>query len=491
MVDLTVYADQILAKEDRPLFDDAVAAAKVDALRAAYLMIWLACAESLKRRFREAQKRDGTAGKVVGDIEAKEKEHKSVDRFVLEKARDYGFLSDAGHTVLNHVYEMRCIYGHPYEEAPSAEQVSHAAAVAVEHVLSQPVKLRHGFGDQLLESLLNNRSYLDDQQSAVAAFTKDIVPRIDENIHGWLLDKYWSHLEMLADDSSMAIFFRRGIWFSRTLLTEVGVDVFTREEWHDRCSRSPKTLFRVCSVRDIFTELGKRARDTLVGAILTEAGTRASVLKHLERLEETEALSSRHLERFREHVESMDSKALRSSGLSTRTCFDRVIAALRAHNWYVQNPAIDLVRSNGPSQASALEEAQQLDLGRNILQAAEGNSGSAIQFLDTLAEDGTSWPFDVVRGIALEVFTNEDNEIRFKDRHLETVLSILDDIKTTPRKKILVEIVDSIDEGTPKAWVDQDNYADVIKVLTTRSWALPLVKCLESKAASLPDEEDD
>ena len=68
-VDLHKYALQILAEQDRPLFDDAVKAAEVGALRASYMMIWLACAESLKRRFREAQLRDHTAGNIVGTIE--------------------------------------------------------------------------------------------------------------------------------------------------------------------------------------------------------------------------------------------------------------------------------------------------------------------------------------------------------------------------------------------------------------------------------------
>ena len=41
-VDLSKYALQILAEQDRPLFDDAVKAAEVGALRASYMMIWLA-----------------------------------------------------------------------------------------------------------------------------------------------------------------------------------------------------------------------------------------------------------------------------------------------------------------------------------------------------------------------------------------------------------------------------------------------------------------
>lgn len=489
-VDLSNYADNILAAEDRPLFDDAVEAGKAGALRAAYVMIWLACAESLKRRFREAQKRDGAAGRIVGDIENKEKEHKAVDKFVLTKAYEYGFISDSGHTVLNHIYEMRCLYGHPYEEAPSQEQVSHAAAVVVEHVLSKPVKLRHGFGKQLLKSLLEEPNFLDDQQTAVVAFTKDILPRLDESIYGWLLDNYWEELEKIADDSSTAIFFRRGTWFSRTMLTEVGVDVFSHDDWHDRSSRFPKTLMRACSIAEIFTELGKRAQDSLVGLIIAESSTRASVLKHLERLSINDALTTRQQERFIEYVSGLQSSAIRSAGLSTNICYEKLIDAMQSHNWYVQNPAIDLIVSNGPAQAAELDENQQINLGRNLLQAGEGTAGSANEFLEALSQDGKLWPFNVVRGIALESFTNEENQIRFKERHLGRVLSAIDQLEDDQQDQIIAEIAASIDAGIPKDWVDQDDFEGPLDSLNAYTWAAPLLESLKAKAAALPKEED-
>lgn len=487
-VDLSSYAKNIHSYEDHPLFDDAVEAGKAGALRAAYVMIWLSCAESLKRRFREAQRRDGAAARIVGEIEDKEREHRSVDKIVLGKALEYGFISDSAHTILNHIYDMRCIYGHPYEEAPSQEQVSHAAAVVVEHILSKPVKLRHGFGSQLLKSLLEERSFLDDQQTSVEAFAKDILPRLDESIHGWLLDKYWGELEKIAGDSSMSIFSRRGICFSRTMLLEVGVDTFSNDEWHDKICKFPKVLMRVCGIAGVFKKIGKRAQDSLVGLILSEAGTRASVLTHLERLNNSGALTKRQQERFIEHVSEMGIGAIRSAGLSTLTCYGKLIDAMKSHNWYVQNPAIDLIVSNGPDQAAELNEEHQINLGRNILQCAEGTEKSACRFLEELSKDGSSWPFDVVRGIALESFVNEDNQIRFKDRHLGRVLSALGQLKPKQRNQLTADIAASVDAGTPKDWMDQDDFESTIDILKGYTWAAPLVKSLKAKAASLKAE---
>ena len=488
-VNLASYANNILATEDHPLFGEAIKAGTTGALRAAYLMIWLACAESLKRRFREAQKRDGTAGRIVGEIESREREHKAVDNFVLAKAHEYGFVSDSGKIILNHIYEMRCLYGHPYEEAPSQEQVSHAAAMVVEHVLSKPVKLRHGFGQRLLKSLLEERNFLDDQQTAVEAFAKDILPRLDESIHGWLLETYWAELEKFATDSSMSVFSRRGTWFSRATLMEVGVDVFSHEHWHDGTSKFPKVLVRVCGIAGVFNEIGERAQDSLVGLILAESDTRASILTHLDRLNNNGALTNRQQDRFVKHVSETGIGAISSAGLSTLTCYGRLIDAMKSYNWYAQNPAIDLIVSNGPDQAVELDEEQQVDLGRNILQCAEGGARSGSKFFEELSKDGPPWPFDVLRGIALESFTNEDNQIRFKFRHLEQVISALSRLNKKQQDQLVSEVAASVDEGTPRYRVDRADIENALKLLTDCTWAEPLTAILEKKADELPAME--
>ena len=248
---------------------------------------------------------------------------------------------------------------------------------------------------------------------------------------------------------------------------------------------------RVCSIADIFKEIGKRAQDSLVGSILAESSTRSSVLTYLERLNNDGALSKRQQERFTERVSEMDSSELRSTSLSTKTCYEQLIAAMKSHNWYVQNPAIDLIVSNGPDQAAELNEDQQVILGRNILQCADGRERSASRFIKNLSEDESSWPFHVVRGIALETFTNEKNEIRFKDYHLEKVLSALVHLNEKQREQLVAEIAASVDVGTPKDWVDREDFDSVIESLKVYQWTAPLTSSLEAKTASFPAEEDE
>ena len=196
------YLDRVLDDTDRPLFEEAVKVASVGAYRSAYVMIWLSCAESFKRRFREASIRDHNATQITGEIERKELNKQAIDKYILEKAREYGFVSEVGFHQLSHVYESRCIYGHPYEEAPSEEQLLHAAAAVVGIVLSQPVKLKQGYGKLIITSLMGDDNFLDDLEEAVGQYADDILLRIDESLYPWFLHAYWGELEKIARDPS-------------------------------------------------------------------------------------------------------------------------------------------------------------------------------------------------------------------------------------------------------------------------------------------------
>ena len=322
---------------------------------------------------------------------------------------------------------------------------------------------------------------MDDQESAVADFARIILPGVDEDIHIWLLDEYCKELESLSDDSSMAVFVRRGIWFCRTMLAEIGVATLTNEQWHERASRFPKTLTRVCNVPAIFEGIGELAQNSLVSSVLDESKTRSSVLTSLERLNEAGALSERQQERFIEHISQMEITDIRASGLSTKACYAMVIEALQSSNWYTQNPAIRLVLSNGPDQAAELTEDQQVNLGRNVLQACEGGARVATGFLESLAQDATSWPLGVVRGIALEAFTNENDDIRPKDRRWGLVLSALAQLDDVQRDGIIAAISASVDAGTPREWVWRENFGRVFESLNAYAWTEPLVRSLDAK----------
>lgn len=483
-IDLSGYAEKILDEEDRILFKDAVAAANAGALRAAYIMIWLSCAESLKRRFHEAHKRDGEAGKYLGEIEKLEREHKAIDKLLLEKAKEYGFISDAERLILEHIYEKRCVYAHPYENKPSQEQLIEASASVINFVLSKPVKLRHSFAKELIQELLENPNYLDDHNSSIQSFTNEILGRIEESIFPWLLDNYWKGLEKIVNDPSLRLFIDRGFWFSHTILTTVGTNILSPEEWHEKLCKYPKTLMRVCGNMDIFDKIGERAQDSVVSYIINESENNPPILFFLDTLKNKGALTERQLARFSEHIFNIRCKELIYARITTFTLYNNIIRDLESHNWYMQNPAIQIIDSNGSEQIASLSEEQQIALGCNVLQSAQGGAKLAISFIKKISADDKIWPFSFISGIVTEAFVNEKHEIRFKTDLLDAILSILDKLECSDREVIVNKIILSIKEGCPKEhWTTKADFEEIIRLLLAKgySWITPLSKSLAEK----------
>lgn len=144
MPDLESYVDAVLEEEDKVLLREASECLAAGANRAAYITVWLSCAESLRRKFFEAAVQDHQAGAIARSIQQREAQHKATDSLLIEKAKDYGFISDAEATRLRHIYENRNVFGHPYEESPNDQLVVTAASEAVDMVLGRPVALREG-----------------------------------------------------------------------------------------------------------------------------------------------------------------------------------------------------------------------------------------------------------------------------------------------------------------------------------------------------------
>lgn len=102
MIVFKKYIDNVYDDEDKQLLEEANLATDSGALRAAYIMVWLACAESIKRRFKDAGKRDGNAGCVVSKIDKMESNHQAIDKILLDEAHKYGFITDSSYTELLH-----------------------------------------------------------------------------------------------------------------------------------------------------------------------------------------------------------------------------------------------------------------------------------------------------------------------------------------------------------------------------------------------------
>lgn len=440
------YLNEIIHEEDKTLFLEACKSASAGALRGSYIMIWLSCAESIKRKFNEMAQYDGKAGKIVGEIRKKEGEHRSIDKYILEKARDYGFVSQMQFDELNHIYSMRCKYAHPYEQSPTVKGIIYAADLVVRHVLSRPTKLRHGYGQRLLEKLLTNKTYLGDYEKSVIKFTKTVLNKIDDSILGWLLNEYLERLNELYREKEKEIFFRRGVYFCREVLKIKEVELFSEDEWHEHVNSYPYILMHICSDACIFKKIGLRAQESIVTTIFEESNSNVRLLKIIENFLNENVLDERYGKLFREKVLSLDVKEMIASELSLKTCFDFVIKSLKSYDWYIQNPIVDYVMRKN-NEIINLDEGEQEELGRNIYQSAEGSANSSIRYINNIKDKKIVASISMLTGMLLEAFVNEKNIIRFKYNYLSDILIIINNLSEDDRGYILDKLCNSIENG--------------------------------------------
>ncbi len=311
---LEPYLEEVLDEQDQVLFAEAVQSAGAGALRAAYLMTWLSCAESLKRRFKEMAPRDGSAKKIAGKVTRKEDAQQSVDSYLLDRAKEYGFIGETDHSRLMHVYNMRCIYGHPYEEQPSKEDLISAASTVLEVVLGRPLKLRHGYLDDQVRLLTKEKNFLDDVPEAVERYVEEVLPKVDEALHVWFLQKLWREAEKLARDPSMGVFLRRAVWFSIGYLKAKN-DLMAEWDFVPDLTNCAVVASQILAEPTLFSRIGEHAQDVVVAHLVDFARTTSDFLYLLENLDRADALTSRQKERFTAALNGMQMAHIAESGI--------------------------------------------------------------------------------------------------------------------------------------------------------------------------------
>jgi hypothetical protein len=104
-----------------------------------------------------------------------------------------------------------------------------------------------------------------------------------------------------------------------------------------------------------------------------------------------------------------------------------IISALKSHDWYVQNPAIDKIRT---VNYSTCNKDEIFVLGRNIYQAACGGANDAIQWIrsteDKLNKLDEEPAFHLLNGILFEIYFDSKGKLRdkFKTEYLNEILGV-------------------------------------------------------------------
>ena len=538
-VDLSNYAERIADSDDRTQFNKAIDAANSGNLRLAYIGIWITIIESLRSRIIHQTEKEWSNTTI--DDEAKEGFRK-YDKQLIKIAEQRKIISRNDQHTLDSLYELRNLYVHANGCEPIKEYICCVAAASVDILLHKSKFVNLDEKEQkILCYLLNEPSYLKDSEDDVQRFVDKILPELNKDHYSEFLEYYLIELGIVYRSSKknddIRIIFHRGIWFFQTLLLkDIGII-----DLDNKIDKFKYVLSEICGKVEIFENICEETQnkiiDTLIqrlnhnkeeemyiifrelydSKILSES-QRQKLKKCFKRQGEKQKLEeiTVHQDYKKEEMyiifrELYDSKILSGSQrqklekyfkrqeekqeldeiAAYQDYYNNLIANLKSYNWYIQEEAIDKILQYGVSGINRFVESEKIILGRNILQAAEGNCFQAIRFIEKLAEDIQEWPIDLIHGIAIECFANENSYIRFKSEQLNEVLQILDQLDEKNQKKIIDKIIEPINAGKRKNLIEPKQLYEVIQMLEDYTWAKKLSTKLRNKAIDLlgPPEE--
>lgn len=444
MIDL----NKIQNEEDKILISDAIKLADSGFLRASYIMSFLACIESLKRRFIELGKKDSSIGRITTEIRNREERHESVEKFVIDKSKELMLIDDIEKAKLEYFWGMRSVYSHPYEQNPSYLDCQHIINSVFEIVLSKPLLIRTGILSSIIKRITDEESYIRNDNYEIDNFVKELFIRVDPSCFSYFWNKIIESIENSPVEEHKSICYLRQKQICKSLLRNFGYNSIFKDDSEIEnfiYQHKPATVlfFSDC---EVFRILNNRLQD-IIFRILIEQGKNI----RLNKLYNEKLLSDANINELKTYISTKNTNALEN--FSAVLTIEIIIEKLKSHNWDVQNPVYNVLESNHFYETLSLCNTDlQIDLGRNILQAS--TAAFAINdFLTEICNEkfGKKYPLSVKKGIIFECFINERKRIRAKLTNISVVENMLSSLETAEKDLIISELNCLLDNAVEKS----------------------------------------
>ena len=480
-MDYSKYIQKISKKEDRILIQESLKIIKCRQYRAAYILIWIACVESIIRRFNEIKQFDNEAGKIYGKIIKIEEGRQATDKNIILYAKNYGFINDIEYSKLLQIYNLRCIFVHPYNQSPTKEEVDVAFANIIDIVLSKPLLLTKGYISKELDKLLNNKDYLGNYSEAMISYAEEFYQKIDKDLFEYFIGKYWKNLELYVYKTENQLLLNRGVFITQYLLSKYEPIFLNNDSFLNIILENDFIPLYVLSKPNIYMKLSNRAKDSIVANAVNSPRFKYFKIKLLEPLLTSHTLSQDNLNILKNNLSDLTFEIAETNNLSLLLVNDLIIEKLKSYNWYIQSPAIKFVREKPISELQILSKEQQETLGRNILQVANGDEKEANKYLNEIKINPNLYPINFIKGIIFEVFINEAYLIRYKDEKINIIIEIIENCSNENVQNIIRELIYLINKGKYKN--DIYDYEEIVNsnILLNCSQCSPIIKLIKKK----------
>jgi hypothetical protein len=471
-MDYSLLRDRIVEERDKVLFDESVSCFHSNALRAAYITNWINIAESLKFKFYDMASRDHEINKkVISKIEDLEEKERPTDSLLIRAADEFGLITKEQKLKLEHFKTMRGVYAHPLSKAPSPNEVELAIELGVDIVLGQPALLKHAFVKELTTSIFEKHHYLDDNEEKIISAAENTINHINPVVFPYFFKLLIQNLDRISGDPTKDRFKKRGALFLEVLLNE-SVDTFSIESWKivELLHVYPSIISDIFVDNHLWSIVREDVQDSILGYLIEpikdEEIQSPSIenIKKILTLYNLDLLTERHIERFKTALDRCSVTKKMLADIPIGWYQNELITDLQSSNWYAQNPVIELIENLGPDNINPLGNEYLLELGRNVLQAADGGARRAEDFVTSLFKSSQNWSPYFIEGIFLETFINHKNKLRFK-KYYRSGLKAVINLDKAERERIINSGIELLEQSSPKTWIREKAFEEYITYL--------------------------
>lgn len=448
-----------ICEEDLTLFDEIIITIENQAYRSASIIIWISILESLVRKLTNLSSNDNEIFEIMKKFE----NEKLSEKNLLEKCKDFKLINQIEYEQLETIRQARNNYAHHTFDSPTKEDVLIYLYYAIEYVLSKPILFSKNSAKNELNMLLNDSNYLgnanDEQVYEYAlTFTKKI-PKVyfDEIIK--ILFKIIERKYCEKDVNNQTCI-KHGLIYSESLLTN-NTEYMTSKNLNYLIDNYKITSCYLFSNPNIWNYLNSRSKERIFNYSKNNEFKQISNIDFINifyKLYDSSKLDDSLIENYEQSINQMDLENLLHCNIPANLYYDKLIEEFKSYNYYRQNPAAKIIKLK---DLSVFNENQLEQLGRNILQSAEGGSNDSEIAIKKFEKNG-NLPKSFLKGLLFETLINDENKLRKKFRFFKHVINIIN--KSDNGEELFNEFLNNIKKAEPKD-LDFFNYSTTIRKL--------------------------
>ncbi|WP_271425249.1 hypothetical protein [Aequorivita sinensis] len=453
MIEIKELEKKILNETDKILFYESVKCLESKTYRAGYILAWISIVESLKRKIADlANTGDKQTQESLKKIENLEKNEKSADIQIITEALNVSLIEKDDHKKLQFFWGQRCLFAHPYEKAPTEDELIFIIRQSIDLTLGRKLEFKKNYIDELVNNLTNKSHFLPNDNSAIESYAKKIIPRISKNLHSYFFKVLIAKIGELKDEETKKVFLKRLRFFTVHLLKSTNQKL-ADNKWRMEdlaLNHTFEFVLGTCDSR-VWRKLPTRVRSLVLEYIIQDDKTREIyiALRILSKIYKKNLFTKKNEEKFEKLIAEIN--VLESSEFykNESKLANRLIQELDSGDYYRQQDAIRVLKSDlGQEVQENLHLVKCIDIGRRITTAAEYGCFEA---KDVMSNINFRFNDNLKKGFFVGLFVDRDMEFKFSESIFSNLINHIDNSDNEFKESIkeYIHLNKNIDDSLP------------------------------------------